>query len=176
MSSGPRDFEEFYGDSYHRLVRRAMYSGVMPEQAEDIVQDVMVAMLRRWAEIRDEASYARSAVLNNVKDERKGQFRLFRHLVEAGYAPRSEGAEDARLNVWEDEEWVAQVLSYLRPPQRAVMEGLLAELTSAEIGTLLGKTDDNVRQILCAARKALRQHLGEVRQREQQEGSQEEVR
>jgi RNA polymerase sigma factor (sigma-70 family) len=175
VSSRPRDFEDFSRGSYHRLVRRAMYLGVTPEQAEDIVQNVMVAMLRRWTEIRDEASYAPRAVLNNVKDERKDQFRLSRRLAEAGYVPQSEGAEDARLDVWEDEEWVTQVLSCLKPSQRAVMEGVLAELTSAEIGALLGTTDSNVRQTLHTARNKLRDHLAKTRERGQ-EGSREEVR
>ena len=52
--------------------------------------------------------------------------------------PHQEGAEDSQLTAWEDEEWVAHVLSALPPAQRQVMELIVKGLDRDEIAETLG--------------------------------------
>jgi DNA-directed RNA polymerase specialized sigma24 family protein len=59
--------------------------------------------------------------------------------------------------VWEDQEWVVQVLSSLPAGQRAVMALVVDGFTPAEIAVRLGRSPAAVRQCLMAARRRLRE-------------------
>jgi RNA polymerase sigma factor (sigma-70 family) len=169
-----RDFTDFYRDWFRRLVGWAVIAGAPPDRAEDLVQDVMVAMLRRWPEIGNESAYVYRSLLNNIKDKtRNKRYRSSQDdvikVVTAGLAPNAEGGYDSGLTVWEDEDWVRQVLAQLTPEQRTAMEGHLAGLTSVEIGELLGTTDVAIRKRLEDARRALKKYLAELKRSEQPE-------
>jgi RNA polymerase sigma factor (sigma-70 family) len=170
-----RDFADFYRDCFRHLVIWAVVAGAPPDRAEDYVQDVMVAMLRLWPEIRYKRAFAHRSLLNNIKDVtgdkryRSGRDDVIK-VVRAGLAPRAEGGLDSGLTVWEDEGWVRQVLAQLTPDQRTAMEGHLEGLTSAEIGEVLGATDVAIRKRLEGARRGLKRYLAELEHSEQPQG------
>lgn len=57
-------FEVFCRRSYEPLVRLAFLLIGSPETAEDLVQDVLVRIQRRWHRIEQPNAYARRAVVN----------------------------------------------------------------------------------------------------------------
>jgi DNA-directed RNA polymerase specialized sigma24 family protein len=72
--------------------------------------------------------------------------------------------EDTGLTIWEDKQWVTQVLASLSPAQREVMAFIVDDFTPGEVAALLGKTPAAVRQNMCAARHRLARGLPQNRQ------------
>jgi DNA-directed RNA polymerase specialized sigma24 family protein len=156
----PGGFEEFFRESFRELVRVAMYAGATLQEAEDTAAKTLTEMLSQSTPREWTLPYARKATIHNfVKDKTRGSRRVAQRLIERGQVPHGEGAEDSQLTVWEDEEWVAYVLSRLPPSQREVMECIARGLDRGEIAEVLGKTRDAVRQNLCAARARLAREL-----------------
>lgn len=152
------EFTAFFRASYRRLLRTALYAGAGEQEAEDAISAAMEDILCRWSEVEYPYPYARRAMLNHFyKARTRGLDRIRQRQVERGDTPRD--GVDTALTVWEDREWVDQLLTSLPPAQRQVMDGVLADLTTAEIGELLGKTPAAVRQNLAAARERLRAAL-----------------
>ena len=61
------------------------------------------------------------------------------------------------LNVWEDTEWVTQLLDALPPAQREVMALAYDNFTAAEIAEQLGRNEETIRSNLRHARHRLKQ-------------------
>lgn len=117
-------------------------------------------ILEAWTKRVHTLTWARRAVVHNfIKAKTRGTRRVARRLVERGYVPLREGAEDPQLTVLEDEQWVADVLSILPPAQRQVMECIALGLGRDEIAQTLGKSKDAVRRHLCDARSRLAAEL-----------------
>jgi RNA polymerase sigma-70 factor (ECF subfamily) len=151
--------DEFFREHYRPLLRAAMYAGASLQEAEDAVMTVMEDVLLRWDAIDQPAAYARRAVMHAfLKARERGLDRIRRRQVERRDVPRD--GEDPALTVWTDQQWIAQLLGTLPPAQRDVIDGVLADLTTAEISVLLGKTPAAVRQNLHAARQRLKAALG----------------
>jgi RNA polymerase sigma factor (sigma-70 family) len=164
----PEGFEEFFRTSFPELVRTAMTAGAELEEAKDAAAKTLAEMLRLWPVPGYPLAYARRAVVNNfIKDKTRGNRRVAQRLIDRGHVPHHEGAEDARLTAWEDDQWVADVLSVLPPEQRKVMECIARGLDREEIAEELGKSRATVRRNLCDARARLAELLnpdGEPRQ------------
>ena len=155
-------FETFWNDHYRYYLALLMKMGATLDDAEDTVGDVMVKMLddNTLARLTNPEAWVRTAVLHRYYDRRKRERqRLIRELG----AHAGETSRDGGLNIWEDWQWVQQLLSALPPTQRSVFELVIAELGTTEIADLLGKTPATVRQNLAHARKRLRTHLGQRR-------------
>lgn len=155
----PGAFEEFFRGAYRKLLTVAIYLGATESEAEEAVASAMEEVFRRWREIGNPLAYARKATVSNFLKSKSRHNRLIRRLIERG-----EGAghyEDAGLTVWEDRQWVAQLLNALSPAQREVMAAVLQEFRPAEVAQLLGTTPAAVRQNLLAARRRLVQSLNE---------------
>jgi RNA polymerase sigma-70 factor (ECF subfamily) len=138
-----------------------MRAGASYHQADDAVALAMEEVLRRWGEITEAFAYARIAAVHNfIKAKTRDKDR--RHLGgDCDHGPELDAACEASaraLNVWEDRQWVGQLLASLLPAQRAEMTWIVNGFSSTEIATLLGKTPDAVRQNLHLARQRLRQH------------------
>ncbi|MGD0602361.1 MAG: sigma-70 family RNA polymerase sigma factor [Streptosporangiaceae bacterium] len=160
QSSEPGGFEEFFQASYRDLVRTAMYAGATRQQAEDAAAKTLTEMLPQWRTRQWSFAYARRAVLHNfIKDKTRGPERVARRLIERGFIPYEEGVEDSRLTAWEDDEWIAHLLSCLPPAQREVMEYIVRGLDRDEIAETLGKTKEAIRRHLCDARARLVREL-----------------
>ena len=65
--------------------------------------------------------------------------------------------------MWEDSQWVRELLNSLPPRQQEVMALIIDEFRPAEIAALLGKDAAAVRQNLLAARRRLRTAISEQR-------------
>jgi RNA polymerase sigma-70 factor (ECF subfamily) len=158
--AAPDGFEEFFRSTFRDLVKTAMYAGATLEEAEDAAAKTLTEMLRSWGTIKPSITYARTATLHNfIKAKTRGTDRVARRLVERGHVPGHEGDEDRQLTAWEDDEWVAAVLSTLPPAQREVMELIAKGLDRDEIAEALGKTREAVRRNLCDARVRLSREL-----------------
>jgi RNA polymerase sigma factor (sigma-70 family) len=163
----PEGFEEFFRTSFRELVRTAMIAGARLEEAKDAAAKTLAEMLPAWPVPGYPLAYARRAVVNNfIKDKTRGNSRVAQRLIDRGHVPHQEGAEDGRLTAWEDDQWVADVLSVLPPTQREVLELIAEGFSREEIAEALGKSKEAVRRNLCDARGRLTKLLnrdGELR-------------
>jgi RNA polymerase sigma-70 factor (ECF subfamily) len=147
-------FESFYRCNYRFLVKVVLTAGATLDEAYEAVDQTMEEVLRRWSDLDHPRAYARRAVLSNfIKTRNRERQRLARTLEGGHLCPES--SDDHELNVWEDEQWVAQLLAQLPPTQREVMKCLVDGLTSVEIAELLGKTPEAIRQNARLARRKL---------------------
>jgi RNA polymerase sigma factor (sigma-70 family) len=157
----PPATEEFYRKTYPRLLRYAIFvaSGNVHD-AEDAVSAALLEVCSRWEKIENPAAYARRVIINNLsKGMQGGLRRTCERQIQRGDYPRP--SQDPNLTVWEDWEWVMQLLRSLPPAQRKVLACMIDEASTREIAELLGKTDATVRQNLHAARTRLKHHLAQ---------------
>jgi len=132
-----------------------MSVGATFEEADEAAAAAMEEVLRRWDQIDAPLAYGKRAVLNSFFKEKERGLDRIRQRLQQGCEARRDGAAGAGLSVWEDAQWVMQILSSLPPAQREVLALVVDGFTPAEIAQLLGKTADAVRQNLCAARARL---------------------
>jgi RNA polymerase sigma factor (sigma-70 family) len=154
MGDPPPEYVDFFRVHYRRLMRVAMYAGATEQEAHDVVQDALLKVLRRWHMIEDPVSYARTAVINNVRQikrsERSRQSRQNTYLVQNFERPSDDPS------VWDDDEGVEAMLRELTPGQREIVRLLLRTLTPAEVAETLGRSYDAVRSALSDMRRRLR--------------------
>jgi RNA polymerase sigma factor (sigma-70 family) len=152
-------FEELFRDAYQALLRDAIFAGGSPHEAEDAVSAALEEVLRRWDRIDNPRAYARKATISIlIKNKERGQQRIRDRIIQRGEYPIGPDT-DPGLTVWEEQEWVMQLLESLPPAQREVLACMVDLFPRKEIAQLLGKTDAAVRQNLCAARKSLVSYL-----------------
>jgi RNA polymerase sigma factor (sigma-70 family) len=77
-----------------------------------------------------------------------------------------EGSIDRMLTVWEDRQWVTQLLNGLPPAQREAMALIVDEYSPTEIAQLLGASPEAVRQRLYVARQRLENEINHARSNE----------
>lgn len=155
------DFWAFWKHHYRYYLTVLMAIGATMEDAHDTIGDVIVDMLKKntWGRLTtNPKAWVRKAVLHTYYNQQKRQQR--KREIEGHLPAASESYADDRLNVWEDRQWVQQMLSTLPPTQRTIMELTIAESEAREIAGLLGKTPGTIRQNLAHARKRLRANLG----------------
>lgn len=151
----PAGFTDFFRAGYRKLMVTVMSVGATPEEADEAAAAAMEEVLLRWDQIDAPLAYGKRAALNSfLKEKERGLHRVRQRLAQ-GCEARRDGVADAGLSVWEDEQWVMQILSSLPPAQRDVLALVVDGFTPAEIAVLLGKTAVTVRQNLCAARARL---------------------
>lgn len=155
QAAPPPEFAGFFRSEYRKLMMTAMSVGATLEEARDAAASAMEEVLRRWNEIDAPLAYAKRATLSNFYKEKERGLDRTRSRLKQGAEARRDGAEDPGLNIWEDEQWVTQILDSLPPAQRAVLALVVDGFTPTEIAQMLGKTADAVRQNLHAARTRL---------------------
>jgi RNA polymerase sigma factor (sigma-70 family) len=149
------DFVDFFQQAYRAVIQTMLYTGATYHEAEEAVAAGMEEVFRRWDKIKSPLAYARRAALTSyLKEKERGPDRV-RHRMAGHAEARQEGPQDAELTIWEDRQWVVQILSSLPPAQRDVMAFITDGFTPGEIATMLGKTPEAVRQNLHAARARL---------------------
>jgi len=152
-------FEELFRSAYPSLLRDAIFAGGNAQEAEDAVSAALAEVFQRWDAIDNPRAYARRATISIlIKNKQRGQRRLRDRLVARGEVPAGHDL-DPGLAVWEQQEWVMQLLESLPPAQREVLACVMDMFTRQEIAQLLGKTEAAVRQNLHAARKSLISYL-----------------
>jgi RNA polymerase sigma factor (sigma-70 family) len=157
-------FDDFFAAEYRRLVVLATALCGSRVFGEDVVQDVMFDASRRWAKLSaydDPARWATGAVARRSSNVRRGRFREARAVTRL--AGRRE-VEPAALPVLEGDTFWNAVRALPRRQRECVALRYLDDLTTAEVGRVLGINETTVRVHLHAARSALAIALGaEVR-------------
>ena len=148
-------FEEFFRIAYTPLLQNIIFACGNRPEAEDAVSAAMTEVLQRWDSIENPRAYARRAALSNlIKNKQRGLQRIRERLIQRGDVPLEHDL-DPGLLIWEQQEWVTQLLNSLPPAQREVLACMVDMFTPQEIAQLLGKTEAAVRQNLRAARQNL---------------------
>ena len=151
----PAGFIAFFRAEYRKLMVTAMSVGATRAEADEAAAAAMEEVLRRWDQIDTPLAYGKRAALSNFFKEKERGLDRIRQRLQQGCEARRDGAAGAGLSVWEDKQWVIQILGSLPPAQREVLALVVDGLTPAEIALHLGKTAAAVRQNLCAARARL---------------------
>jgi RNA polymerase sigma factor (sigma-70 family) len=153
-------FVEFYREKYPKLVVAVMAVGAPLDDARDAVNEVMEEILvkNRWTSLSHPFPWIRTAALRTYYDKCTRDRRGLILAAEGGHLVAEE-YRDARLNIWEDTQWVQQMLDTLSPAQREVMIHILSEFTPAEIAEMLGKNAATVRQNVLLAKRRLQRLL-----------------
>jgi len=145
------------------LYRVALSLTRNPSEAEDVVQDVFLRVLERKRELGDIAELRPWLVRIawNLALDRRRRIRpqqmdeVFAEGLIAADLPADEALAEAGR--------IRHVLGAMeRLPQRerqALLLSAMDELTSAEIGAVLGRSESSVRSLLFRARAHLRQRL-----------------
>lgn len=161
------EFSEFYRAEYRTLLQAAMYAGASRHEADEATATAMKEVLMRWSKLENPLAYARRAVISNfLKEKTRNLDRIRRRQVEK-HAGTAECREDPGMTVWEDREWVMQMLDSLPPGQRDVMAFIVDGFTPTEIAALLGRSPAAIRQSLRDARLRLTEALRRERAAEQ---------
>jgi RNA polymerase sigma factor (sigma-70 family) len=161
----PEWFEPYFREHYRDLLRVALIVGGARHEpeAEDAVQSVMVQQIAagRWEHIAKAHPYFSTAVVRAVLV----MHRRRAHRPEAPWTDANDQfggpAGGDGLTVWEDTEWVKDLLSSLPARQRDVMALILDGLSTAEVAELLGTNVVTVRSNLRHARDGLAKQLTE---------------
>jgi RNA polymerase sigma-70 factor (sigma-E family) len=147
----------FDGESRHLLRLAYLLLGDLPD-AEDVVQDVLEELYRRWDGLRQDTvlAYARTAVVNRSRSlqRRRAVARRFAaRLVQELEAPPAE-VEDG---------WLWGVVQALPRRQREVVVlRYWCDLSEAEIAHVLGISTGTVKSSASRAHARLTAALGDV--------------
>ncbi|MEV5561199.1 RNA polymerase sigma factor [Nonomuraea wenchangensis] len=154
--------EQFFRDHYRLLMKVARMHGATAQEADDAVGMTMIDLWQRWHAINNPKAYACRAVISNFIKNRNQANRESERLLRT-QAPPMEADWDFRMTLWEDREWVEQMLDQLPPVQREVMACYLEGLASVEIGEYLSKSPATIRKNLQFARERLKQIIEQDR-------------
>lgn len=147
-------FENFYRHEYRLLLEVVMLIGGTLDEAHDTVNQTMETLIPRWAKIRHPHKYVRVAVVSNFIKYKKRDRQGLQKAVEGGYLVQ-EAHDCPELTVWEDKQWVEQLVSSLPRAQREATEAILEGLTIEEIAEELGRTPEAIRKSLERAKHRL---------------------
>jgi RNA polymerase sigma-70 factor (sigma-E family) len=145
-AGGPqRDFERFVTDSTSRLLRSAYLMTSDLAEAEDLVQETLWRVARRWPKVRameHPAAYARRILVNLVID---GAGQRARHAGELAASGRPGPSDPADIRAERDlrdvdtQDELLQVLGTLPARQRAVIVlRYWEDLPETEVAAILG--------------------------------------
>lgn len=145
------DFEQFVTASSDALLRTAYLIVWDAAEAEDLVQDCLLTVARRWPRVRGMAhphAYARRVLINLALDGATRRTRRRDELAANGSAAAAERADESsarRLHVVGVRAELIQALGTLPPRQRTVLvlryfedlsEAQAAELLGCSVGTV----------------------------------------
>jgi len=141
------DFDEFVADSLEPLLKTAYLITWDAGEAEDLVQECLLKVARRWARVRRMAqprAYARRILVNLALDSSRDRARR-RGELEADPASVEEATWDALAGLDTRAELLA-ALAQLTPRQRAVLVlRYFNDLTEAQTADVLGFSPGTVK-------------------------------
>jgi RNA polymerase sigma-70 factor (sigma-E family) len=154
------DFDQFVTTQVDDLLRTA-YLIVWDEgEAEDLVQECLFKVARRWPRVRrmeQPRAYARRVLINLALDGARGRARRLRELEPGARA--SVGAVDP-LPALEARAELIQALGQLRERQRAVLVlRYFNDLTEAQVAEVLGCSPGTVKSSASRGLARLREAL-----------------
>lgn len=158
QQAAPPEFVAFFRAQYPKLKMTAMSLGASPEEADEAAASAMKEVYLRWDHIEAPLAYGKRAALSNFL-KAKERDRNRQRAEQDAEAHRDRIIDHAGLNVWEDEQWVTQILGSLPAAQREALALVFDDFGPTEIARLLGKTPEAIRQNLRAARERLKMTL-----------------
>ena len=139
------DFEQFVTASTDALLRTAYLVVWDPVEAEDLVQECLLAVARRWPRVRrmdHPHAYARRVLINLALDGAQRRTRRRQELVgdeAATLAAVPDESSARRLNAVGVRAELIEALGMLPPRQRAVLVlRYFEDLSEAQVAELLG--------------------------------------
>ena len=139
------DFEQFVTASSDALLRTAYLVVWDPVEAEDLVQECLLAVARRWPRVRrmdHPHAYARRVLINLALDGAKRRTRSRRELVgdeAVTLAAVPDESSARRMNAVGVRAELIAALGTLPPRQRAVLVlRYFEDLSEAQVAELLG--------------------------------------
>ncbi|WP_236048109.1 SigE family RNA polymerase sigma factor [Paractinoplanes ovalisporus] len=159
--SGPDSFDEFVQTRGWALLRFAYVLSGDPHLAEDLVQEVLARLHRRWdriAEMHNAEAYVRKAILRQFLSWRRR--RAYREAVLAEVPEPAVFDEPQTRVLARDQMW--QLLSGLPRAQRAVLVlRFYCDLPDPEIAALLDCGESTVRSQAARALARMRTVMAE---------------
>ena len=157
------EFDQFVADSADRLLRAASLITWDAAEAEDLVQECLFRVARRWPRVRKmdhPAAYARTVLVHLALDEGKRRALRRAELQEAAAGRIDEHEDDAAARVLGRVEASAdllQALGELPPRQRvALVLRYFEDLSEAEAAEAMGCSVGTVKSTTSRALERLR--------------------
>jgi RNA polymerase sigma-70 factor (sigma-E family) len=157
------EFDRFVGDSADGLLRAASLITWDAAEAEDLVQECLFRVARRWPRVRKmdhPSAYARTVLVHLALDEGKRRTRRRAELHEAAAGRIDEHEDDAAARVLGRVEASAdllQALGELPPRQRAALVlRYFEDLSEAETAEAMGCSVGTVKSTTSRALERLR--------------------
>jgi RNA polymerase sigma factor (sigma-70 family) len=150
MSEARQPFEDFYADKFEWFARLAYLFVGDAHVADDLVQEAMMRVQRKFPALESPTAYTRTVLLNLVR--RHGRKESQRRAAEGLVVPKAELPDDAVE--------ILQLVHALPPRQRAVIILRYYEgLTEAEIAAALKCRPGTVKSLAARALAQLRRKV-----------------
>lgn len=164
----PQEFDQFVGDSVDGLLRAAYLIAWDFAEAEDLVQECLFRVARRWPRVRRmeyPTAYARKVLVNLALDGERRRTRERAELGRSGTSQPVEHEDDAAVRVLgcvETTTDLSKTLGDLAPRQRAVLvfrylydlsEAQVADVMGCSVGTVKSTTSRALQRLRVAADK-----------------------
>jgi RNA polymerase sigma-70 factor (sigma-E family) len=163
----PQEFDHFVSDSVDGLLRSAYLIVWNFEEAEDLVQECLLRIARRWPRVHrmeHPRAYARKILVNLALDESRRRSRHRAELVRSGPHPVDDGEDDAAVRMlgWvEDSTDLSRALAQLAPRQRvALVLRYFDDLPEAQVAEVMGCSVGTVKSTTSRALQRLRESNG----------------
>jgi RNA polymerase sigma-70 factor (sigma-E family) len=158
------DFDEFVAGNVEQLLRTAYVITWDPGEAEDLVQECLFKIARRWPRVRRMAqpcAYARRILVNLALDDARARARRHGEL-DGAPAVADEPTRDLMAGLEERAE-LLEALACLTPRQRAVLVlRYVNDLTEAETAKVLGCSPGTVKSNASRGLARLREALAPI--------------
>jgi RNA polymerase sigma factor (sigma-70 family) len=141
-------FEAFYAAEYKKQVKILVIRGATVQEAEDAVQKAMMDYAKRSQTAQAPeypAGYVRQAAFNFFLKERKREQERPGREIHGGHLVLEEYRDD-QLTAMEDEQYIEYLYECLTATQKRVIRLAMAGLSNREIGEVLSKSEETIRQ------------------------------
>ena len=139
MNNRRADFDRFVSDNTDALLRAAYLIVWDLPEAEDLVQETLLKVAKRWPRVRrmeHQVAYARRILVNRALDDAGRRTRRRRELTGEALPDRSEDADEPRAFDAHDE--LVTALAALPPRQRtAIVLRYFLDLPEAEVAAAM---------------------------------------
>lgn len=158
-SDADRWLRSLYDESWAGMVRLASLLLGSSDQADEIVQDAMVAVYRRRAMFGDDSpkGYLRAAVVNGCRSAHRHRAVVAKYAQAPGGAPA--GPDERALQTETSGEVMAALRRLPQRQQEVLVLRYYSELSEAEIAEALGISRGSVKSHSSRGMTALREAL-----------------
>lgn len=161
MTQSRADENVRWADLSQRLRRLALSLTRRFDEADDLTQETLAALLARSPEYAAHLGYARQTLVRRWLDQQRGARRRIRHWLALTASFRAWHEPRHALDDAFDIRRARQAIEALPPMQRAALAlRVVEEQDYDQIAQILGCTNQAVRANLHQARRRLRQTLG----------------